>query len=89
MRSAIVAAPMRATGACATSTASPETAAPAAQAAAYGLAARLVRLQGDGDHAGTRAFFERYARLDEHARQVLASMRHIQPDIQPDYPDEA
>jgi hypothetical protein len=51
------------------------------------LVATLVRLQGDGDYAGTRDFFERYARLDEDARQVLASLAHIPTDIQPDYPE--
>jgi hypothetical protein len=52
------------------------------------LLAVLVRLQGDGDYAGTRAFFERYARLDEEARRVLAAAAHIPTDIQPDYPDK-
>lgn len=51
------------------------------------LVADLVRLQGDGDYAGTKAFFERYARLDEHARAILAATAHIPTDIQPDYPD--
>ncbi len=51
------------------------------------LVAQLVRLQGNGDYAGTRAFFDQYARLDEEARAVLASASHIPVDIQPDYPD--
>ena len=51
------------------------------------LTAELVRLQGNGDYAGTRAFFERYAKLDENARAVLASIGHIPTDIQPDYPE--
>ncbi|HYG48608.1 MAG TPA: hypothetical protein VD846_11800 [Allosphingosinicella sp.] len=50
------------------------------------LVAELVRLQGNGDYAGTRAFFERYARLDERARAVLATTAHIPTDIQPVYP---
>ncbi|HEX9965457.1 MAG TPA: hypothetical protein VGB04_10800 [Allosphingosinicella sp.] len=50
------------------------------------LVAELVRLQGNGDYAGTKAFFERYARLDEQARGVLAKMAHIPTDIQPVYP---
>ena len=50
------------------------------------LVAALVRLQGDGDYAGTKAFFDRYARLDERARAVLATTAHIPTDIQPVYP---
>ena len=51
------------------------------------LTADLVRLQGDGDYAGMKAFFERYARLDENARTALAAASHIPTDIQPVYPD--
>jgi hypothetical protein len=51
------------------------------------LVAELVRLQGNGDYAGTKAFFERYARLDDHAQQVLATTAHIPTDIQPIYPE--
>jgi len=51
------------------------------------LVAELVRLQGNGDYLGTKAFFERYARLDDHARQVLATTAHIPTDIQPIYPE--
>jgi hypothetical protein len=51
------------------------------------LTAELVRLQGNGDYAGTRAFFERYARLDDNARTVLANAAAIPTDIQPRYPD--
>ncbi|HEY0447453.1 MAG TPA: hypothetical protein VGD19_13475 [Allosphingosinicella sp.] len=51
------------------------------------LTAELVRLQGNGDYAGTRAFFERYARLDDDARTVLANAAAIPTDIQPRYPD--
>lgn len=50
------------------------------------LVAELVRLQGDGDYAGTKAFFERHARLDERARAVLAKTAHIPTDVQPIYP---
>ncbi|MET1110650.1 MAG: hypothetical protein ABWX67_03895 [Allosphingosinicella sp.] len=50
------------------------------------LVAELVRLQGKGDYAGTKAFFDLHARLDEHARAVLASAAHIPTDIQPVYP---
>jgi hypothetical protein len=51
------------------------------------LLADLVRLQGNGDYEGTSAFFERYARLDDHAQAVLAATTHIPTDIQPEYPD--
>ena len=50
------------------------------------LLADLVRLQGDGDYAGTKAFFDRHARLDENARAVLATTASIPTDIQPVYP---
>jgi hypothetical protein len=51
------------------------------------LTAELVRLQGNGDYAGTKAWFDRYARLDENARTVLAAAAGIPTDIQPDYPE--
>lgn len=51
------------------------------------LTAELVRFQGNGDYAGTKAFFERYARLDADARTVLANTSAIPTDIQPDYPE--
>ncbi|HEX6376285.1 MAG TPA: hypothetical protein VFZ91_11260, partial [Allosphingosinicella sp.] len=51
------------------------------------LLAELVRLQGNGDYAGTKAFFERHAKLDDHARAVLATNSAIPTDIQPVYPD--
>ena len=50
------------------------------------LVADLVRLQGDGDYAGTKAFFARYARLDANAEAVLAATAGIPTDIQPVYP---
>ena len=51
------------------------------------LVADLVRLQGNGDYAGTKAFFDRYAVLDDNARTVLAATAAIPVDIQPDYPE--
>jgi len=47
----------------------------------------LVVLQGDGDYAGMKAFFDRHARLDAHAETVIASMSAIPVDIQPIYPE--
>src|SRR3546814_10827620 len=39
------------------------------------IVADIVRLQGDGDYAGMVAFFDRYAHLDDHAREALATDR--------------
>jgi hypothetical protein len=50
------------------------------------LTALLVRLQGNGDYAGTKSFFDRHARLDNQARTVLAKAAGIPTDIQPVYP---
>ncbi|MDB5692762.1 MAG: hypothetical protein JWO81_1825 [Alphaproteobacteria bacterium] len=50
------------------------------------LVAELVRIEGDGDYAGARAFLDRYGRLDPEARAVIATMSHIPVDIQPVYP---
>ncbi|TFI59062.1 hypothetical protein E2493_05925 [Sphingomonas parva] len=60
---------------------------PKLEAGLRDLVAELVHLQGRGDYAGTKAFFERYAQLDGHARTVLAATAHIPTDIQPDYPE--
>jgi len=51
------------------------------------LVAAIVRLQGDGDYAGTRALLDRYALLDGEAEQVIATMKEIPTDIRPVYPD--
>src|SRR3954462_12069017 len=51
------------------------------------LVAELVRIEGDGDYAGARAFLDRYGRLDPDAQAVIATMTHIPVDIQPSYPD--
>jgi hypothetical protein len=50
------------------------------------LVAELVRIEGDGDHAGAKAFLDRYGRLDPQAQAVIATMSHIPVDIQPIYP---
>jgi hypothetical protein len=50
------------------------------------LVAELVRIEGDGDYAGARAFLDRYGRLDPEAQSVIATMGHIPVDIQPVYP---
>lgn len=51
------------------------------------LVAEIVTRQGDGDYAGMTAFFDRYARLDDAARSVLARSGDIPTDIRPIYPD--
>lgn len=51
------------------------------------LVREVVVLQGNGDYAGTKAFLERYARLDDKARAVIASAAAIPTDIQPIYPE--
>jgi hypothetical protein len=50
------------------------------------LVAELVRIEGDGDYAGARAFLDRYGKLDPDAQAVIATMAHIPVDIQPTYP---
>jgi hypothetical protein len=50
------------------------------------LVAVLVRLEGDGDYAGARAFLDRYGHLDSEAQAVIATMSGIPVDIQPVYP---
>ncbi len=56
------------------------------QAGIRDLVGDLVRLQGNGDYEGTKAFFDRYARLDDEARLALAATAHIPTDIRPAYP---
>ena len=50
------------------------------------LVGEIVRLEGDGDYAGAKAFLDRYGRLDPDAQAVIATMTHIPVDIQPIYP---
>ncbi|MWV28454.1 dipeptidyl-peptidase 3 family protein [Aurantiacibacter rhizosphaerae] len=47
-----------------------------------------LMLQATGDYAGTIAFFDKYAHLDEHAKAAIAGMDTIPVDIRPIYPDE-
>jgi len=51
------------------------------------LVAAIVKLQGDGDYEGVKAFNARYGTLDASAKAVIATMRAIPIDIQPSYPD--
>lgn len=47
----------------------------------------VIRIQGNGDYEGAKAFLTRYAHLDAEAEAVLSSMSAIPVDIQPIYPD--
>ena len=51
------------------------------------LVAAIVRLQGDGDYAGTKAFLAKWGVLDAEASQVIATMTRLPVDIRPSYPD--
>ena len=51
------------------------------------LLAEELMLQARGDYEGTKAFFARYAELDDNARAAIASMGAIPVDILPRYPD--
>jgi hypothetical protein len=51
------------------------------------LVGEIVRRQGDGDYAGTKAFLDKYGQSDAEADQVIATMTHIPVDIRPIYPE--
>jgi peptidase M49-like protein len=55
-------------------------------AAIRDLVGAIVRLQGNGDYAGTKAFLDKYAVLDAEAQQVIGTMGDIPVDIRPIYP---
>lgn len=46
----------------------------------------MLMLQATGDYEGARAFFAKWAVLDDHARQVIGRMGAIPVDIAPVYP---
>ncbi len=56
-------------------------------AAIRDLVGAIVRLQGNGDYAGTKSFLDKYAVLDPEAQQVIGTMTKIPVDIRPIYPD--
>jgi hypothetical protein len=58
------------------------------EAALGALVAAIVKLQGDGDYEGVKAFYARYAKLDPEAEAVIATMKDIPVDIQPEYPNK-
>lgn len=56
------------------------------EAGVAALVAAIVKLQGDGDYDGVKAFYARYAVIDPEAQAVIDSMSGIPVDIQPIYP---
>ncbi|RZV44066.1 MAG: hypothetical protein EX271_02600 [Acidimicrobiales bacterium] len=52
------------------------------------LTGKVVVLQGDGDYDAAKSFLEAYAKLDGHAKSLLAATSHIPTDIAPNYPDK-
>ena len=55
-------------------------------AAIAALTGEIVRLQGNGDYAGAKAFFDKWGKMDAEAKAVTAKMGHIPVDIWPIYP---
>ena len=51
------------------------------------LVGAIVRLQGNGDYAGTKAFLDKWAVLDPEAQEVIDTMKGIPVDIRPIYPE--
>ena len=47
----------------------------------------ILMLQAHGDYAGTKAFMDKWAKLDAHAEAAIASMGSLPVDIRPIYPD--
>ncbi|MGH6658207.1 MAG: dipeptidyl-peptidase 3 family protein [Sphingomicrobium sp.] len=50
------------------------------------LVGAIVRLQGNGDYAGTKAFLAKWGVLDPEASQVIGTMTKLPVDIRPVYP---
>jgi hypothetical protein len=51
------------------------------------LVGEIVRRQGDGDYAGTKAMLDTLGQLDAEASEVIGRMSHIPVDIRPVYPN--
>jgi hypothetical protein len=60
---------------------------PAMEAGIRDLLSAQLMLQARGDYAGTKAFFDRHAVLDDAANSRFAAMADIPVDIAPVYPD--
>jgi hypothetical protein len=52
------------------------------------MIADVVRLQGDGDYAGTKAFLAKWAVEDDHSKAVTGTMTKLPVDIHPVYPSK-
>jgi len=50
------------------------------------LVGEIVRRQGNGDYAGTKAFLDKWGAADAEANQVIGTLTHIPVDIRPVYP---
>ncbi|MFL6733119.1 MAG: dipeptidyl-peptidase 3 family protein [Sphingomicrobium sp.] len=48
----------------------------------------VVRLQGDGNYAGTKAFMTKWSAIDPNAKQVIGTMTSLPVDIHPIYPSQ-
>ena len=48
----------------------------------------LVILQGDGDYDAVAEFLRDYAKLDDAAERIIASLTDLPVDIQPTYPEK-
>lgn len=46
----------------------------------------VIKLQGDGDYAGTKAFMAKWSVLDPNAQTVISTMTRLPVDIRPVYP---
>lgn len=51
------------------------------------MIADTIRLQGNGDYAGTKAFIGKWGVEDDHAKTVTATMTSLPVDIRPIYKD--
>ncbi|HET9811150.1 MAG TPA: hypothetical protein VFP53_05580 [Sphingomicrobium sp.] len=51
------------------------------------LVGEIVRRQGNGDYAGTKAFLDKWGVIDPEAQSVIGTMTHIPVDIRPIYPE--
>ena len=52
------------------------------------LTAEVVFVEGDGDYDRAKAFLDKYGRIDDDAKAVIASLTELPVDIQPVYKDK-
>jgi hypothetical protein len=48
----------------------------------------VIRLQGNGDYVGTKAFMAKWGVIDAPAKQVIGTMTSLPVDIRPSYPEK-